>query len=174
MSVSGDSRSEDDLLDVAEANLGSLRWSILASVDDVAGESVVVGNTDEVVGAIWAQEHYGIHISLQGSELIMDDDASENVVLVDLSASGLIGVVLGSEVLGGDTDDDGLLDRVVSLDNTLVLIADLILVVGAILVESCAVVVNVDTTCTVENGAVGPSIFCGVDVEVNGVSLQVL
>ena len=174
MSVSGDRRSEDDLLDVAEANLGSLSWSILASVDDVAGESVVVGNTNEVVGAIWAQDHYDIHISLQDSELIMDDDASENVVLVDLSASGLIGVVLGGEVLGGDTDNDGLLDRVVCLDNTLVLIADLILVVGAHLVESCAVVVNVDTTCTVENGAVGPSLVSGVDVEVNGVSLQVL
>jgi hypothetical protein len=43
----------------------------------------------------------------------MDDDASEDVILVDLSASGLIGVVLSGKVLGGDAKCDGLLKAVV-------------------------------------------------------------
>jgi hypothetical protein len=85
----------------------------VASVDDVACHPVVVSSTNQVIGAVGTQDHHQIGVALQGSDFIMDDDASEDVILVDLSASGLIGVVLSGKVLGGDAECDGLLKAVV-------------------------------------------------------------
>jgi len=120
---SGDRRSEDDLFDVAEADFGGLLRSILTGEDHAISVNIFVGNTNEVVGAIWAQDHNLVKNILEHVEVIIDNDAAEDIILVDLSAPGLIGVVLVSEVLCGDPQHNSLI-IISTIDYILVFKAD--------------------------------------------------
>lgn len=169
-SSSADSAGEDDLLDVGEANIGQL----LSSAEDHAiCVHVVVGHTHEVVGTIWTQEHHLVHSPLEHAVFIIDVDVPEYVILIDCGTLGLVSVVLPGQLLGSHSYAYGLV-VILAIDDILVGEADLVLVVRALLVGRGPVIVHIESTGRVKPRAISASHVPWVDVEVYGVSLEVL
>ena len=96
-SSSADSAGEDDLLDVAEADVGQL---LSMAEDHAVRVHVVVGNTHQVLGAVWTQEHHLVQPPLEHVVLIVDVDVPEDVILIDLEAVLLV-LDIGLDALGG-------------------------------------------------------------------------
>jgi hypothetical protein len=169
-SSSADSAGEDDLLDVAEADIGQL---LPTAEDHAVRVHVEVGHTHQVVGAVWTQEHHLVQPPLEHVVLIVDVDISEDVILIDCGTLGLVSVELSSKLLGSHSDADGLV-VFLAIDDILVGEADLVLVVGAFLVCRVPVIVHVEPAGRVKPSAVGARHVSRVDVEVHGVPLEVL